>query len=73
MLGLPGKGALAQALVTDFFPAKQPDGSNSTARWAEMCRLAVENGPLKFEWQIQQTGGEIIPVETAIYARGDPR
>ena len=66
MLGFAGKEALAQALVTDSFPAKQPDGSNSTARWAEMCRLATENGPLKFEWQIQQTGGEMIPVETAI-------
>jgi two-component system sensor histidine kinase/response regulator len=65
-LGFPDSETLRKAAVTQLSPKTQPDGSNSAARWTEMCRLAADCGQMQFEWRLQRQSGESFTVEVAL-------
>jgi PAS domain S-box-containing protein len=66
MLRYPGKAPLLAAPVAALSPERQPDGSISRERFAEVERLVAEAGEFSFEWVLQRCDGETFPAEVTL-------
>ena len=66
MLGFESKEALLAVPVHTLSPERQPDGSVSVERAAEVRRMLKERGRHTWEWNLRRKGGDEMTVEITL-------
>jgi len=64
--GAPNREALGNASPAEISPERQPDGSLSSEKVAEMVRLALVNGSHRFEWLSRRFDGRELPLDVVL-------
>jgi len=66
MLGYPERSVIMQLPKGALSPPRQPDGTDSLEKAAEMMQRAVINGFQRFEWILRKADGLDFPVEVSM-------
>jgi methyl-accepting chemotaxis protein len=65
-LGLGSFDELRGRSPVDFSPERQPDGTRSSERAAQVIAQATKDGSASFEWRHRRKGGSDFPVEITL-------
>lgn len=66
LLGIEQKGKISGNNFVEFFPGKQPDGSQSEVRFHELLLSLNIGDSKKINWQLQNNKGQLIADDIAI-------